>query len=57
VEKLSAWDQFSNVSYSGYSVSSISGYGTGTVYIDEISITLKEVELPTEAETEGDEAN
>ncbi|MGN0620590.1 MAG: pilus assembly protein PilM [Porcipelethomonas sp.] len=52
VEKLSACDKFTDVSYSGYTISSAEDMGQKSVQY-EISIVLNELELPTEAETEG----
>ena len=52
-EKLSAYKEFSNVTYSGYTMYSADTTAMNSIIMNEIKITLNAAEFSTETETQG----
>ncbi len=53
VEKLSAYKEFSNVTYSGYTIYSADTTAMNSIIMNEIKITLNPAEFSTETESQG----
>ncbi len=52
-EKLSAYKEFSNVTYSGYTIYSADTTAMNSIIMNEIKITLNPAEFSTETESQG----
>lgn len=52
-EKLTAYKEFSNVTYSGYTIYSADTTAMNSIIMNEIKITLNPAEFSTETESQG----